>query len=367
MKSKSNNYLSLEDSSMLYGISILLMVFHHCFCVPSRLNYNYVPVLFGFDTESRIAFLGKLCVAIYAFITGYALSKKKNPYIDTLKHFIYDIKISVNTLIKFYSRFWLVCLIYIPIGILFFNENPSPIVVFKAILIGDGYNMEWWYVFQYIKFLFVFPFLDTFFFIFGQKKYKKHVILWLLAIITLISVIFIYILRCGYQEQFKDWIIRIIHFWNGTYMFIFICAYVIGLYCVYEILDKSINAPWIVNLGVIILLVIIRWIMVSNPDDVRLDIVLTPILIFCIVQLFHKANSENILFRILNCFGRSSTYIWLIHTFWIYYYFQEIIILPKYSVLIYCWTMLICIINAFILDSIYYKFRINMVVEKMYL
>lgn len=51
------------NSVEMYGIAILLMVFHHLF-------KSYI----GPSAIQTIAYFGKICVAIFAFISGYALS-----------------------------------------------------------------------------------------------------------------------------------------------------------------------------------------------------------------------------------------------------------------------------------------------------
>lgn len=51
------------NSVEMYGIAILLMVFHHLF-------KSYI----GPSAIQTIAYFGKICVAIFAFISGYGLS-----------------------------------------------------------------------------------------------------------------------------------------------------------------------------------------------------------------------------------------------------------------------------------------------------
>ena len=51
--------------------------------------------------------------------------------------------------------------------------------------------------------------------------------------------------------------------------------------------------------------------------------------------------------------GKYSTFIWLSHTFWIYYYFQPVVLLPRYSILIYLWSVLLSLLTAMALSWIY--------------
>ena len=122
---KSQRFISKNDSACLYGIAILLMVFHHCFCIPSRLGENYISVLGDYALEARIAWIGKLCVAIFTFVSGYAFSIKseENQQITVMDRLLTDYRISASQLIKFYSKFWLVFLVFVPIGIVFFGKS----------------------------------------------------------------------------------------------------------------------------------------------------------------------------------------------------------------------------------------------------
>lgn len=56
--------------------------------------------------------------------------------------------------------------------------------------------------------------------------------------------------------------------------------------------------------------------------------------------------------KMLSLFGKYSVYIWLVHTFFAYYYFQNIILIPRYSLLIYVWLFLLSFGVAIILDKL---------------
>lgn len=36
--------LTKEHSKILYGLAIIMMLYHHLFCIPSRLNCDYLAV-----------------------------------------------------------------------------------------------------------------------------------------------------------------------------------------------------------------------------------------------------------------------------------------------------------------------------------
>lgn len=63
--------MTKNHTKMLYGLAILLMLYHHLFCA-GRLDTEYLSVL-GPVLEEKLDWFCKICVAIYAFISGYGL------------------------------------------------------------------------------------------------------------------------------------------------------------------------------------------------------------------------------------------------------------------------------------------------------
>ncbi len=172
--------LTKNHSKILYGIAILMMLYHHLFAYPERIGGNYVDVtklLFSnLDIELKLAWFSKMCVGIYAFISGYGLynsTKKCKDASNSMWRNLYeDYKNIIKHLISFYKKYWLVFIIFVPIGFVFFDRTFS-LKEFLMNFIGkkDSYNAEWWYVFQYIKMLIVFPIIDVYFFTFINISY----------------------------------------------------------------------------------------------------------------------------------------------------------------------------------------------------
>lgn len=346
----SNSFITKNDSKALYGIAILFMVFHHCFCIPDRLNYDYIPVLRGFEFESKVAYIGKLCVAIYAFVSGYALTKTANSkeVNSVSQRFENNLRLVGRQLIHFYSKFWLVCLIFIPIGILFFDKQWSAKDVIWACLFGARINTEWWYVKQYLFLLFVFPLIDCFLFCLVDKKK-------ILYCIILLFAVFFLVLGCKFSrwEGPKHFLVNLYYNVNIDYMIIFLCAVLISKFKIFEKIDLRIALPFYFYVLLLLGVFLFRWRYVKGPAQSNYDIYLTPVFIFALVKLLHEKKMSFHAQNVLQYFGKYSTFMWLTHTFWIYYYFQKIILLPKYSLLIYVWAVAIALVNAIVLDMLY--------------
>ena len=71
------NIFPLERSLAVKGIAICAMLFHHCFFKPSIYEGFSVRMFpFSEDLITNVALFGKLCVGVFAFLSGYGLSIK---------------------------------------------------------------------------------------------------------------------------------------------------------------------------------------------------------------------------------------------------------------------------------------------------
>ena len=78
--------------------------------------------------------------------------------------------------------------------------------------------------------------------------------------------------------------------------------------------------------------------------------------VFCTLRLLENSYIDKILIWV----GKYSTYAWLTHTFFCYYYFQNIIVLTKLSILMFIETVVLSIITGIVLtyiDNIIHKIK----------
>lgn len=143
--------LGKKDTAVLKGIAICAMLFHHLYAVPPSL---YVNINFA-DCLRWIGELGKVCVAIFLFCSGYGLSAQygMSSTFDTR----FSIKLVVKRLLKFYVNYWAVFIVFVPITILVFNrplsvpygENVNFVKRFVFDIFGiqgfHSYNVTWWF------------------------------------------------------------------------------------------------------------------------------------------------------------------------------------------------------------------------------
>ena len=64
-----------EHTQIAKGVAILMMLYHHLYIIPERINNNFFSLIDQVipNAQSTIAVFCKLCVCIYVFLSGYGL------------------------------------------------------------------------------------------------------------------------------------------------------------------------------------------------------------------------------------------------------------------------------------------------------
>lgn len=156
--------LSLHDTSVLKGIAICAMLCHHLF---------YQSPEFGYVVW-HLAMLGKVCVAIFLLLSGYGLTIQMKKLITNsggeirggqICHFL------LKRYTKFYFNYWVIFLIFVPIGVFCFDrpltipygETANVLFALLKDFMGlqsfHSYNITWWFNQLIIVLWLVFPIL----------------------------------------------------------------------------------------------------------------------------------------------------------------------------------------------------------------
>lgn len=141
--------LAVDDTNALKGIALLLLLCHHLFYIQKGEYTDIYFANFGIIQEFGIAC--KVCVAIFVFLSGYGLVKKYNKSERVNFREFYTTRF-----VKLMMNFWLIWLLFVPIGIFFFGRTPAAVyqnhILLKGILdfLGlafsfgyYGYNPTW--------------------------------------------------------------------------------------------------------------------------------------------------------------------------------------------------------------------------------
>ena len=322
------------------GIAITLMMIHHLFRFPDRIqNGSYISILHlgNLRLEYLLGDFGNICIAMYLFLSGYGL------YISSVKKDNFTLKDSMEKLIKFMINYWVVFIVFVPIGLIWFSDSARyhfniNRFMANAFTLSSSYNSEWWFVRLYIELLLLFPLI--------KRILKRGIVastalvfsFYILAIIM--ELIPAMIPKLGFlKKNFLYGDIRNILFWQMTFCMGCITAKFslfshINNWISYKSLDKK-------SFYSIIILAIMavrigcsygfEYVGKGNPTYV--DFVLAPIFILMTANLVYRNKSK----KIFSALGAHSTNMWLTHTFFCYYYFQGLVFMPRLSIFIVMW------------------------------
>lgn len=157
--------LTIDDTLFLKGVAIVLMLLHHLFYVRQEL-YDDILLLGHHNLVNEIGQFGKVCVAIFVFLSGYGLQIVDSTKHESLKHYY------VHRYVKLYTNYWFIWLLFVPISVLYFGRTCQDaygsMVLGKLLLdfwgvlniFGQyGYNPTWWFYSTIILLYLAYPFL----------------------------------------------------------------------------------------------------------------------------------------------------------------------------------------------------------------
>lgn len=144
----NSSELSRHDTTVLKGIALLLMLFHHLFYDAAAAPLFDEPVA-GHHWVALFSRQCKVCVAIFVFLSGYGLAKS---YKGKIRQYF------AHRFVRLYFNYWLIWLLFVPVGVLFFGRTLQDVYQthILAHLVIDlsgmsfacgflGYNPTWWF------------------------------------------------------------------------------------------------------------------------------------------------------------------------------------------------------------------------------
>ncbi len=339
-----NSYsLSMQDSMVIKGVAICFMLWHHLFSQHPE---------FGRFVQYT-AFLGKVCVAMFLFVSAYGLTTQvemkgnftqvgRNSWKELLEFYF-------KRLLKLYANFWVVFLIFVPIGVFVFNRNLTipygeHVNLIKRLILDMfgmqgflSYNITWWF-YQLIIILYIlFPGI--------YWLMKKNSIL----------VLGVFFVLLGYHRYH----LPVIHDWLFPF----------GLGIGYALHQKQINSflnsfsKLTVLFVAFVLVIFIAYLRqhLHKFGGMGMDGFFTLAWVLFILLTIRNVNWLSSLFVFL---GKHSMNIFMVHTFIYYYFFSGFIYSFKYPVVIFLVLALISLCISIVLEYLKVKTGIYTLVNK---
>ncbi|CNI40627.1 Acyltransferase family [Yersinia thracica] len=289
------------------------MLTHHLFAFPDHVPYdaniiNSLPFI-GASVDNYLANFGKICVAIFLFMSGYGYSFKNK----------INFKYSIDKLKKLYFSFWLVFVIFIPIGFLFVSNNwndSSPIRLVKNIIgVSSDYNGEWWFIRLYVVYVLALPIIS---------RLPPTTLL----IISLVSIVIGF-----FFEQHGGLVVLLI------WLYPFLIGYFFGKKNEKITKYKNTIKQSYFNIIGVLLTVVLFYLF-----DMFGLILSSPLFVMILCDIYRKKTHHTMVTNL----GKYSMYMWLTHSFFCYYYTPEIIYSVRYSP----FTLLLLIVISFLTSVI---------------
>lgn len=317
-----------KTTQMIKGMAIIIMITHH-FIVMPFIELPYLVTLFGYAC--------KICVAIYAVLSGYGYFFAKERTVR------YGMK-KIWGLLQIY---WIsLFTLFIPAAISGGWElTPWSLIVQ---LFGLLPNLNWfaWYVFFYIFCMLVMPVLYKY----KVFRFKPLINLAIMIIIPTVIAIVLQMLT-NYREN------TII---NDLYScFLYFPCFLVGYWMAENRTIERINckkglrSPAMCIIGIVLVFVV--RITSNSIVSFSLDVFYAPLLI-CMICILVKTIDLRPISMIFKILGKYSTGMWFFHAVFFSTYiseiFQPVLLIVKNPFLMYVWLILLSLSGAFVFQKL---------------
>ena len=299
--------LSKQDTSIMKGIAICAMLFHHLYCsIPNWIS-PYGGVLFGLGD------LGKVCVSLFLFCSGYGLSCQFGKVVSAKG----TAKFMIKRFTSFYLNYWVVFVVFVPITVIAFHrpltvpygENVNIwkclVLDFFGLLGIRSYNITWWFNKLIIILWLLFPF-----------------IFWCVKKMPLLSII-------GSAFIARFWMSIIGWDYYGE-LYLYQFSFVLGMFC--KLWGAKWSGVWnglsgkrtlfsIISVFLVAFFVYVRMkAVIPHWSGVRIDAFLSWSIALLVLSLIRYTR---FLSKALSFLGMHSGNIYLIHTFFNVYWHPQ--------------------------------------------
>ena len=339
---------SREDTRVIKGVAIFLMLYHHLFRFPERIaeGISYIACFnIGSNTSAYlIGLFGNLCVSIFLFLGGYGTyfssSNTKN-----LTKTIW------NKIANLYLAYWKVFFIFIPICILCKVPRIKPqlsMFIWNFTGLKINYNGEWWFFTPYVLMIASYPVIHK---ILKQKTSVftdlLGISLWNLVANYILPDIHSYPWASGLQSSFL-WQTFSLMLSNSP-VFLMGC-----IFAKHDLLTKAKqrfagHLSGFLLSGALLFLVFYMRIYTSS----EYDLIYAPIFTIALI-IFLSIKPCKLIYSLLEKVGLESTYIWLTHSFFCYHLCQRFIFSVRFSPFIFLLLLAVSYITSVLLRSFYH-------------
>lgn len=328
--SHENNFLTKEDTGFIKGVALVFMFIHHFFTLPKEVYVEQVRFLYNESFANWFCAPFKICVSIFAFITGYVYfySKKKN--------IRYSIKKATDLWLGYVVVMLIVLVPLAAMNLYSFTPLDFSLDLFALTRTIISFN---WYVIFYVIAIFLLP-------VFSRVVDKQPVLTIILSII--LSLLVWKTIPGLIPEQLA--ILRQIPD-DMQWLPCVISGYVFAKFNLFNVAQDTLNSrKTFQKLLVYFIILIISF--ASRNYIPEFDFVTVPLFVFGLTSIFHMIKLKTLL-RPIDFIGKYSMYMWFFHCIFfnaLNRFTQPVIFYPQIPLLVLCFGLILCIIPSIIID-----------------
>jgi len=326
---ETRSFIARDETNIIKGVAIVLMFIHHFFTFPSFWIDSVVEIYpdnhFGIFNSSF-----KICVPIFAFLTGYFyfFAKKKT--------FRYSIKKSTD----FWICYLFVFALLVTAAILSGTYSFSIVSIIKEAFALSRSTMYFcWYVIFYIGTMIVMPLF--------HKLTKVNDFL-ALAVFSVSPMALVFVCKSS-GVFFLNVLTDYLNYFSylPCVLFGFIVAKYEILLKLYEVTQKQKTVcQLLIGCGMIILPFLAR----GNSE--AFDFFYAPMVIFGLVSIMKLIKLKQILFP-LSFLGKYSLLLWFLHCGFfnqLKEFTQPVLYFPKHPIPVTIWGLFICLVISVVIQ-----------------
>lgn len=348
--------LNKKTTMALHGVAILMMIYHHLFisgnvfCVSESKSIFDIFNSFNFtnapSAQLAFAYFCKICVAIFAFTSGYAI------YLQLSKRCVHDnetdntkemISYCSHRFLSFYKKYLIAFLFFI--GCEYFLGNPNgfdfSLTNYVLNLLGfrATFNGTWWYVSVYYVMIISSPFI---YLLLNKLKNRDYLFLLGLFIISFLAAFV-----SGNTMTFLKLISKFVQ----NYFMIYLIIFAEGMFCAKTGLIDKIGSKLNLLTAVALLIVtyFLRTMLIRDPSDPLFDLILIIPFIISFAKIISYMDGATSLFSF---FGKYSAYMWYAHAYFYAYLFFTLLFKNNLSLIIYIQVVLYSLVSGIIFAQI---------------
>lgn len=337
-----------EDTKVIKGIAICLMLCHHLFAYPTRvIEPNTFVSFFTFGSTSLATYIGQfgiICIPTFLFLGGFGtyLSASKVDDVGTLV---------TGRIVGLYKLVWQVFLLSLPFSIFFHRNMGSTLtrsVIYNFLTLDCSFNEEWWFILPYAVMLAFFPAVKR---LLDRKGATLGGSILLIVIFSLFyNYFYPEILKLPFCDSFR--VSQFQHRFMECLQ-VFPAFYLGCVFAKYSLLDKIREKLGGKPLWCVISLIFmagIFYIHLYNKD--KYDFINGAVFVCCLT-VWLPVGFMKYPWKLFRALGEESTFMWLTHTFFCYYWCQRLVYAPKYAVLIFLWLLVLSFLAAKLIRAIW--------------